>query len=75
VEEFFVYIFVTPTTIITYTLKNVNIWNFFTNMFELERDLSSAYAERLALKLINLEGGNVRGGWISFFKISKCDVY
>ena len=28
---------------------NVNVWKFFTYIFELERDLSSAYAERLAL--------------------------
>ena len=32
-----------------YTLINVNIWKFFTHTFELERDLSSAYAKRLAL--------------------------
>ena len=32
-----------------YTLMNVNVWKFFTYIFELERDLSSAYAERLAL--------------------------
>ena len=32
-----------------YTLMNVNIWNFFTYMFELERAFFSEYAERLAL--------------------------
>ena len=32
-----------------YTLMTVNIWKFFTYIFELEIDLSSAYAQRLAL--------------------------
>ena len=32
-----------------YMLMNVNMWKFFTYMFELERDLSHAYADRLAL--------------------------
>ena len=32
-----------------YTLINVNVWKFFTYIFEFEIDLSSAYAKRLAL--------------------------
>ena len=35
---------------------NVNIWKFITYMFELERDLSSAYAERLPNRGFVLEG-------------------
>ena len=36
-----------------YTLKNVNVWKFFTYVFELERDLSPADAEDLLCFLPN----------------------